>query len=61
MPEPLSSPEAYQAFLYALGEHYPGIRRSTLTYIPSGTLFGRVQGMLLFEHGLVLCARVPQL
>lgn len=57
MPEPLSSPEAYQAFIYALGERYPSIRRSTLTYIPSGTLFGRVEGMLLFDQDLVLCVQ----
>lgn len=55
MPEPLSSPAAYQSFIYALGERSPCIRRSTLTYIPSGTLFGRVEGLLLFHENLVLC------
>jgi hypothetical protein len=38
MPEPLSSPEAYQAFIYSLTERFPVIRRSTLIYIPSGEL-----------------------
>lgn len=55
MPEPLSSPEAYQAFIYTLGERYPCIRRAMLTYIPAGTLFGRVEGMLLFDQDIVLC------
>ena len=55
MPEPLSSPEAYQAFIYALGERHPCIRRSMLTYIPTGTLFGRIEGFLLFDQDIVLC------
>jgi hypothetical protein len=57
MPDPLSSPEAYQAFIYALPERYPSIRRSTLVYIPSGALFGRMEGMLIFEQGVVLCVQ----
>jgi len=57
MPDPLSSPTAYQALIYALPEHYPSVRRSTLVYIPSGALFGRVEGMLIFERGVVLCVQ----
>jgi hypothetical protein len=57
MPDPLSSPQAYQAFIYTLSQHYPGIRRSTLVYIPSGTLFGRVEGILSLDQGIVLCVR----
>jgi len=57
MPDPLSSPEAYQAFIYALSERYPSIRRSILVYIPSGALFGRVEGMLIFEQDVVLCVQ----
>ena len=57
MPDPLSSPEAYQAFIYTLPERYPSIRYSTLVYIPSGALFGRVEGMLIFEQSVVLCAQ----
>jgi len=30
MPDPLFSPEAYQAFIYSLTERFSGIRRSTL-------------------------------
>jgi hypothetical protein len=57
MPDPLSSPTAYQAFIYTLPECFPRIRRSTLVYIPSGTLFGRVEGMLVFERDIILCVR----
>jgi hypothetical protein len=57
MPDPLSSPETYQAFVYTLPAHHPHIRRSTLVYIPSGTFFGRVEGMLFFEQDIVLCVR----
>jgi len=57
MPDPLSSPKVYQAFIYALSERYPSIRRSTLVYVPSGALFGRVEGMLIFEQDVVLCVQ----
>ncbi len=53
--DPLSSPRTYQAFIYALPERYSSIRRSTLVYIPSGSLFGRVEGMLAFDHNIILC------
>ncbi len=33
MPDPLASPSAYEAFVYALPERYAFIRRSTLVYI----------------------------
>ena len=57
MPEPLSSPEAYQAFIYSLTERFPAIRRSTLVYIPSGELFGRAEGMLSFDQDVILCVQ----
>lgn len=57
MPDPLSTPAVYQAFIYALPDRYPSIRRSTLVYIPSGELFGRVEGMVFFERNIVLCAQ----
>ncbi len=55
MPEPLSSVETYQTFIYSLGERHACIRRSTLVYVPTGMLFGRVEGMLVFADNLVLC------
>ena len=57
MPDPLSSPEVYQAFIYGLTERFYGIRRSTLDYIPSGELFGRAEGMLFFDQDVVLCVQ----
>jgi hypothetical protein len=57
MPDPLSSSIAYQALIYALPEHYSSICRSMLVYIPSGALFGRVEGMLVFGQAIVLCVQ----
>lgn len=57
MPDPLSSPEAYQIFVYTLPEHHPSIHRSTLVYIPSGALFGRIKGMLFFKRDIVFCVQ----
>jgi hypothetical protein len=57
MPEPLSSPAAYAAFIHALPERYPSIQHSTLVYIPSGALFGRMEGMLFFAAAVVLCVQ----
>jgi hypothetical protein len=45
----------YQTFIYALPERYPSVRRSTLVYISSGELFGRVEGTIFFERDIVLC------
>lgn len=55
--ELLSSPQVYEAFVYTLKERYPSILSSTLTHIPSGTFFGRVEGMVLFEGQIVLCVQ----
>jgi hypothetical protein len=57
MPDPLSSPEEYQAFVYNLPDRFPSIRQSTLIYVPSGELFGRVEGLLVFDRSLVLCVQ----
>jgi hypothetical protein len=53
---PLRTRETYERFLYTLTAEYPSVRRSTLVYIPSGTYFGRVEGFLLFDDHIVLCA-----
>ena len=57
MPDPLSSPETYQTLIYSLSKHFPSILRSTLIYVPSGELFGRVEGILLFDEDVVLCVQ----
>jgi len=54
MAHPLSIPQAYEGFIYTLPHRYRSIRHSTLVYILSGKLFGRVEGMLLFDKGVVL-------
>jgi hypothetical protein len=57
MTNSLTSAEAYQAFVYNLPNEYPIIQRSTLVYIPSGELYGRLEGMVVFEGNLVLCVQ----
>lgn len=55
MPDPLSSPEAYETFVYALPDRYSSIQRSTLVYIASGSRFGRLEGTVHFVGKIVLC------
>ena len=57
MPEPLSTARSYETFIYASPEEHPEINRSTLVYIPSGTFYGRVEGMLSFDQRIVLCVQ----
>lgn len=57
MPDFFSSPAAYAAFLYQLPERFPSIQRSTLAYISTGRLFGRVEGILFFAPDLILCVQ----
>ena len=57
MPDPLASPSAYEVYIYALPDHYASIRRSTLVYIASGSLFGRVEGQIFFAENIVLCVQ----
>ena len=57
MPDPLAAPSAYQVFVYSLPERYPTIQRSTLVYIASGALFGRVEGRIFFAGDIVLCVQ----
>jgi hypothetical protein len=57
MPDPLASPSAYQAFVYLLPERYGTIQRSTLVYVASGALFGRIEGRIFFAGETVLCVQ----
>jgi hypothetical protein len=57
MPNPLSSPEAYQTWIYSLPADYPAVQRLTLVYITTGRLFARVEGMLFFAQNTVLCVQ----
>ena len=54
---PLSSPKDYEQFLYSLPARFPSIKRSTLVYVPSGALFGSVEGLLIFNDDIVLCVQ----
>lgn len=57
MLDPLATPEAYQAYIYALPEQYPSIQQARLIYIPGGALFGRLEGFLTFEGDVILCVQ----
>lgn len=57
MPEPLSSPAAYEAFVYSLPNRFRAIQRSTLVYIASASLYGRVEGILFFDGNITLCVQ----
>ncbi len=57
MLDPLSSPTAYQAFIYALPSQHVTIRRSTLVYIATGALFGRTEGLIVFAGDVILCVQ----
>lgn len=57
MPDPLDSPGSYGTFIYSLPDHYPRIASSTLVYISSGALFGRVEGRVFFPGEIVLCVQ----
>jgi hypothetical protein len=59
MPDPLSSLEAYQTFIYTLSEYFPTIRRSTLVYVPSGDLFGVTILITAFGMGVGCCIITP--
>jgi len=57
MPDPLASPSVYAAFIYGLADRFPSIQRSTLIYVASGSLFGRVEGRVVFAGDVVLCVQ----
>jgi len=57
MNNPLSSPNDYAFFIYALSDHYLSIQSSSLTYIPLGAKTGKVAGMIVFENNIILCVQ----
>jgi hypothetical protein len=50
----LRSPQDYELYLYTLSEHFPSIRRATLTFVRRGHSLARVAGELFFDHGVRL-------
>ena len=55
MSNPLASPSEYSIFIHELPQRYTSIERSSLVYIPLGSQFGRVAGMVFFANDIVLC------
>lgn len=47
---PLRTSVDYELFIYTLGDIFPSIRRSTLTFIRRGASMARVSGELYFDH-----------
>jgi Family of unknown function (DUF6516) len=54
MTNPLRSPQDYELYLYTLSEHFPNIRRATLTFVRRGHSLARVAGELFFDYGVRL-------
>ena len=57
MSSPLASPATYSIFIHELPQQYSSIERSSLIYIPLGTQFGKVIGMVFFANNVVLCVQ----
>jgi len=55
MASDLASRQVYEHYIYTLCERHPSISFSTVTYIPSDAASGRMEGMIVFEAGIVLC------
>ncbi|MBI1802233.1 MAG: hypothetical protein HYR71_11470 [Chloroflexi bacterium] len=47
----------YELFIYTLGERFPSIRRSTLTFIRVGASLARVAGEVVFDQQFHLVVR----
>lgn len=57
MKNPLRTSEDYELFLYTLGEQFPSVRRSTVTFIRRGASLARVAGELDFDYDIRLIVR----
>lgn len=57
MSNPLRTSEDYELFLYALGEQFPSVRRSTVTFVRRGAALARVAGALHFDYDIRLIVR----
>lgn len=57
MTSPLRTPEDYELFLYTLGEQFPSVRHSTVTFVRQGSTLARVAGKLSFDCGVCLVVR----
>lgn len=57
MNNPLRSPEDYELFLYTLGEQFPSVHHSTLTFARIGISLARVAGEITFTGNIRLVVR----
>ena len=57
MTSPFASPADYEAFIYNLPDRHPVIERSALVYISQGAQVGKVEGMVIFAGGIILCVQ----
>lgn len=57
MTNPLRTSEDYELFIYTLGERFPAVRHSTLTFVRRGSSLARVAGELHFDHDIRLVIR----
>ena len=57
MSNPLRTSEDYELFLYTLGEQFPSVPRSTVTFIRRGASLARVAGELDFDYDIRLVVR----
>lgn len=57
MNNPLRSPEDYELFLYTLGEQFPSVHHSTLTFTRIGISLARVAGEITFTGNIRLVVR----
>lgn len=57
MNDPFRAAEDYELFLYSLPEHFPSIRRSTLTFARLGASLARIAGELYFDHEIRIVVR----
>ncbi len=55
MASTLVSRQAYEHYIYTLRDRHSSIRFSTVTYIPSDAVSGRIEGMIVFGARIVLC------
>lgn len=57
MSNPFASPADYSTLIHELPQRYASIERSSLVYIPLGTQFGKVAGMVFFANNIILCVQ----
>ena len=57
MSNPLRTPADYEFFVYALQEHFPTIRRSTVRLVQRGASLARIVGELHFDQNVRLVVR----